>query len=134
MSMSEQGDGYIVVTRDDGSSFGQNVRGCKAQTANEMDTFVLSLLDEIDEITNADFVIDQIESLADSECPIYYGDIITQWTQLGNDDSNEFGEIMTPDQNTTIYDLMSADLWLYYKREFLSVYNEILDEQESEQN
>ena len=49
MSMSEQGDGYIVVTLDDGSSFGQNVRGCKAQTANEMDTFVLSLLDEIDE-------------------------------------------------------------------------------------
>jgi hypothetical protein len=48
MSMSEQGDGYIVVTRDDGSSFGQNVRGCKAQTANEMDEFVMSLVDEID--------------------------------------------------------------------------------------
>lgn len=92
------------------------------------------ILDEIDEITKADFVIDQIESLADSECPVYHNDIITEWTELGAEDSNQFGEIMTPDENTTIYDLMSADLWIYYKREFLSVYNEILDEQESEQD
>ena len=92
------------------------------------------ILDEIDEISKADFVIDQLESLADSECPIYYGDIITEWMELPDEDSNQFGEIMTPNENTTIYDLMSADLWLYYKREFLSVYNEILDEQESEEN
>lgn len=88
------------------------------------------IFDEIDEITKANFVIDQIESLADSACPIYYNDIIAEWTELSPDDRNEFGEIMTPDKNTTIYDLMSAALWLYYKREFLSVYNEILDEQE----
>jgi len=102
----------------------------KLTTRDEIRT---RILDEIDEITKADFVIDQIEELADSECPIYYGHIIAQWTQLGNDDSNEFGEIMTPNEKTTIYDLMSADLWLYYKREFLSVYNEILDEQEEKE-
>jgi hypothetical protein len=88
------------------------------------------ILDDIDEITKADFVIDQIEELADSEVPIYYSDIIAEWTQLSPDDSNEFGEIMTPDQNTTIYDLMSVDLWIYYRKTFLSVYNDILDEQE----
>ena len=92
------------------------------------------ILDEIDEITKADFVIDQIESLADSECPIYYFAIIGEWTELSPEDTNQFGDIMTPDSNTTIYDLMSADLWIYYRKTFLEVYNGILDEQESEQN
>jgi hypothetical protein len=88
------------------------------------------ILDEIDEITKADFVIDQIESLADSEVPIYYNEIILQWTELGSDDSNQFGEIMTPNETTTIYNLMTVDLYIYYKALFLSVYNDILDEQE----
>jgi hypothetical protein len=92
------------------------------------------ILHYIDEINSAPFAVDEIESLADSECPIYYNEIIAQWTQLSHNDSNEFREIMTPNEKTTIYDLMSADLWIYYKREFLSVYNEILDEQESEQD
>ena len=92
------------------------------------------ILDEIDEISKADFVIDQIESLADSQCPIYYNEIIEQWAELSEYDSNQFGEIMTPDENSTIYHLMSADLWIYYKKEYLAVYNEILDEQESEQD
>ena len=93
-----------------------------------------TLLGELDEISKAEFVIDQVESLADSEVPIYYNEIIAEWTELSAEDSNKFGEIMTPHEKTTIYDLMTADLYLYYKALFLSVYNEILDEQESEQN
>ena len=88
------------------------------------------ILDDIDEITKADFVEDQIEELADSEIPIYYSEIIAEWTELSPDDSNQFGEVIIPDENTTIYSLMSADLWIYYRKTFLSVYNEILEEQE----
>ncbi len=89
------------------------------------------ITDEIEEITNADFVIDQIESLADSEVPVYYGQIIEEWTALTNDESNRFDEIgYMPDETTTIYKLMEIDLYLYYKDLFLSVYNEILEEQE----
>jgi hypothetical protein len=89
------------------------------------------ILGEIDEITKADFVIDQIESLADSEVPVYYGQIIEEWTALTNDESNRYEEIgYMPDNTTTIYKLMEIDLCLYYKDLFLSVYNEILDENE----
>jgi hypothetical protein len=88
------------------------------------------ILDVFDEIENATYAEDLINELADSECPVYYNQIIAEWTQLSPDDSNLFGEIMTPDQNTTIYDLMSVDLFIYYRKTFLSVYNDILDEQE----
>lgn len=89
------------------------------------------ILGEIDEITKADFVVDQIESLADSEVPVYYGQIIEAWTALTNDESNRYEEIgYMPDNKTTIYKLMEIDLYLYYKDLFLSVYNEILDEKE----
>lgn len=92
------------------------------------------ILEVIDEIKNATYAEDLVNELADSECPIYYNHIIAEWTELSPDDSNEFGEIMTPNEKTTIYDLMSADLWIYYRNLFLSVYNEILEEQEEEVN
>lgn len=92
------------------------------------------ILDEMEYIEEAPYAVDYIEELADSECPVYYSEILTEWAELSPDDSNQFGEIMTPDSNTTIYNLMSVDLWLYYRREFLAVYNEILDEQERGQN
>lgn len=47
--LDANGDGYIVVTRDDGTSFGQNVKGCKAQSQQELDDYVLDLTREVDE-------------------------------------------------------------------------------------
>jgi hypothetical protein len=89
------------------------------------------LLNDLPHLEEYEYEIEFVESLAQGEVPVYYGQIIEQWTQLTNNESNRFEEIgYEPNGETTIYSLMEIDLYLYYKDLFLSVYNEILDEQE----
>lgn len=45
--LSESGDGYIVVTLDDGSTFGQNIRGLMVQSIEELDAYVADLVDDM---------------------------------------------------------------------------------------
>ena len=46
--LDTNGNGYVVITRDDGTSFGQNVSGCKFQTRLEWDEYIIEILDQID--------------------------------------------------------------------------------------
>lgn len=45
--MTPQGDGYIVITLDDGSTLGQNVRGVLVQSVAELDTYVADLVEDM---------------------------------------------------------------------------------------
>lgn len=38
--LHDTGDGYIVVTLDDGTTFGQNVRDVRVQSVEELDEYV----------------------------------------------------------------------------------------------
>jgi len=46
--LDAKGDGYVVITRDDGTSFGQNMTGCTFKTRQEMDNYILDVMDRVD--------------------------------------------------------------------------------------
>lgn len=72
---------------------------------------------------------DLISEFADSATPIYYGEIIRDWQEM----PSEFGEYWkevygeTVPENVSITDLMSADLYNYYRHTYQRAYNELAD-------
>jgi hypothetical protein len=68
------------------------------------------MLDEYDNLTE-----DAVHEIADSNCPIYYSEIIAEWQQLPSEYSDtwrDHGHEVTPE--TTITNLMAIDLYYYY--------------------
>ena len=54
-----------------------------------------------------------IHEMADSLCPVYNGEVIAEWTELGNNDSDRWQE-MGMAEDASIIARMSVDLFLYY--------------------
>jgi hypothetical protein len=77
---------------------------------------------------------DLLNQLADSACPIYYGDIISDWQEMPNEFTDSWQEHFeaTGAEGRGITALMTIDLWNYYTAEYNRIYNEILDEKEEE--
>lgn len=74
---------------------------------------------------------DYLTELADSQTPIYYGDIIKEWQDMPSsftDTWQEFGV----SQDTTITSLMTIDLFNYYRTKYTEIYEEVKEEKESE--
>lgn len=46
--LDANGNGYVVITREDGTSFGQNITGCKLQTQQEWDDYAAAILEQVD--------------------------------------------------------------------------------------
>lgn len=68
-----------------------------------------------------------VSEMADNLTPIYNSDILESWRELPLDDSDRWQEIgAAPD--STIFDLMRIDLWLYYRDAVESAWAEIQDE------
>ena len=55
-----------------------------------------------------------IHEMAESLCPVYYGEIVAEWADLSHDDSDRWLE-MGLGAEETIYTRMSIDLFLYYE-------------------
>lgn len=78
---------------------------------------------------------DSIAEQADSDCPIYYNDIVEQWCD--NNDCHRMavevcGEYGSKDD---IYKMMTEDLYFYYEQRLREDYSrllELLEEQEDE--
>ena len=70
---------------------------------------------------------DLLSEFADSNTPIYYGDIISQWQEMPSEFDNYWQEIGAGG-NATITSLMQIDLYNYYSHLFLTAYNELCDE------
>lgn len=76
---------------------------------------------------------DTCHEIADSNTPVYYSDIISEWQALPSEYSDtwrEHGHETTPE--TTITQLMAVDLYYYYHELAYRAYQEIQDEKESE--
>jgi hypothetical protein len=75
-----------------------------------------------------------LNQFADSACPIYYGEIISDWQEMPNEFTDSWQEFYeaTGVEGKGITALMSVDLWNYYVAEYTRIYDEILDEKESE--
>lgn len=54
-----------------------------------------------------------ITEMADSLCPVYYADIIAEWTELPSENLDRWQELGLA-EGATITALMTADLYLYY--------------------
>jgi hypothetical protein len=63
---------------------------------------------------DSDFIV----GFAESEIPVYYGDIIEQWQQLPIENSNR-----------AIFDLMTTDLFHYYTDRTSELLDQIRQEQ-----
>jgi len=69
---------------------------------------------------------DSAHEYADGAVPVYYGDIISTWTELPDEYSNKFHELETelPDR---VEDLMRTDLYLYYSMLYSGAIQELID-------
>lgn len=72
---------------------------------------------------DSDFIV----GFAESEIPIYYNEIIDQWIDLPATHRDTWQDYGT-ENNTTIYDLMSRDLFNYYTDRTSELLEEIRQE------
>ena len=85
--------------------------------------------DEKEQLESSPYPEDLLREFADSECPIYYGEIVTEWQELAWDDTDRWQEIGAgPD--STIHNLMQIDLVMYYERLFVEAWEEVKGEKE----
>lgn len=87
--------------------------------------------DELEQLKDSAYPEDIITELADSEVPIYYGEIIAEWNELDNEDTDCWQE-QGQNRVLRITDLMAYDLSVYYNRKFLEAWSEIQEELETE--
>lgn len=73
---------------------------------------------------------DRLSELADSEVPVYTGDVIREWTELSSEDSDRWHELGEISPSTTIDRLMAIDLYLYYLGQFSIAWSELCEEAE----
>jgi hypothetical protein len=72
---------------------------------------------------------DTLYELADGEVPVYYHEIISEWSDLPMSASDRWEE-MGLDANATITDRMRVDLLLHYESEYNEAYREVLSDRE----
>lgn len=99
-------------------------------TYNEIRQEILDNWEYLEEL-NDNGVDDYLNELADSQTPIYYGDIIEEWKELPMEFSNTWKEYpIQPD--STITSLMATDLFNYYNERYSEIYEAVKTEKESE--
>lgn len=81
-------------------------------------------------------LLDLLNELADSACPVYYSDIIKEWQELPSDftDSWRDNGIQFTEEDATILKLMSLDLYFYYENQYNTIFTDIRLEKEEELN
>jgi hypothetical protein len=68
-----------------------------------------------------------ISELADSNTPIYYGEIISEWQSMPSEYDDRWQETEVG-PGRQIMQLMQIDLALYYYEQFLEVWEEVKSE------
>lgn len=92
------------------------------------------ILDNWAELEESAYPDDLLREMADSACPVYYSDIIKDWQEMPSEYNDRWQEFTELGGDTTIFSLMSADLFNYYDSQYTEIYNEIKTEKESESN
>jgi hypothetical protein len=89
------------------------------------------ILDHWDQLAENNYPEDLLRELADSACPVYYSDIIKDWQEMPSEYTDSWQEFIEATQDTTIFSLMSADLFNYYDSEYTRIFNEITEQKEA---
>jgi hypothetical protein len=87
------------------------------------------ILDDVPNILESKYPDDELTELVDSDLPIYNSEIVYQWSKLPSEFENEL--IGNVDKGTTIYNLMSFDLYDFYKDVYSKALEEIKEEKEN---
>jgi hypothetical protein len=76
---------------------------------------------------------DLINELAESACPVYYSDIMKDWQEMPKEYNDSWQENGIPTtEKTTIFSLMSWDLYFYYESQYHTIFSEIkMDKEEA---
>ena len=86
------------------------------------------ILESVPDILGKPYPEDELTELVDSDLPIYNSEIVHQWAKLPSEFENEL--VGNVDKETTIYNLMTFDLYDFYK----DVYGKALEEIKQEEN
>lgn len=92
------------------------------------------LLGDWEEFAEAIYPEDQIAERADSACPVYYNEIIAEWQELPREYEDAWKDGVPISSDTTLYSLMSWDLYEYYREQYQRAFDEIKAEKEEEEN
>jgi hypothetical protein len=88
------------------------------------------LLDEWEHITE-----DSLFEIADSLVPVYHSQTLEQWRDLSMEETDTWQETVGDlSADTTIFSLMSIDLFNHYLKEVGEAFAEITEEKEEEEN
>jgi hypothetical protein len=88
--------------------------------------------DEWEELTEDTYPEDRLGEMAEGFVPIYYGEIIKDWTEMPHEYTDNwkehYGESVP--EAVGITELMTSDLHEYYRDTTTEIYQEILKEKE----
>jgi hypothetical protein len=92
------------------------------------------ILDNWEQLTETPHPEDLLNEMAESACPVYYSDIIKDWQEMPSEynDSWQQNGIGTTEE-TTIFSLMSWDLYFYYESQYNLIFTEIRLDKEQEE-
>ena len=85
------------------------------------------IIDHLEQLKEEQYPEELLHELAESNTPIYYGEIISEWQSMPSEYDNRWQELHQA-EDKTITDLMQDDLMLYYQEQFLEVWEEVKSE------
>ena len=88
------------------------------------------ILDHLEQLKESPYPEDLLNELADSNTPIYYSDIISEWQEMPSEFDNGWKMFGFDEsfESGGIYSLMGIDLQLYYQQQFLEIWEEVKSE------
>jgi hypothetical protein len=93
------------------------------------------ILEDVPNILETEYPEDGVSELVDSDLPVYYSEIFYQWGKLPMEDVDTWQDDLLGsigDGKLGIYDLMSADLWNFYRNVYDTALEEIKEEKAGE--
>jgi hypothetical protein len=82
------------------------------------------------EIREEKYPEDILTERADGLVPIYYSEILQEWTDLDAEFRDRWHELGEAGPDSTIYSLMAIDLYMYYDQSLSGAYQELITEEE----
>jgi hypothetical protein len=83
------------------------------------------------EIQEAKYPEDYLTEYADGLVPIYYSEILQEWTDLDAEFRDRWHELGEAGPDSTIYSLMAIDLYMYYQQEVERAYYQLTNTEET---
>ena len=83
------------------------------------------------EIQESKYPEDLLNERADSLVPIYYNEILQEWTDLDAEFRDRWHELGEAGADASIYSLMAIDLCMYYDQQLSSAYWELTNTEET---